>query len=191
MLRIDGIHQVGIVHHYLRGLFREILSYGVDDVYKPCVGKIFYVVHYRCPAGVHLLGQLADVGSFWTIHGNKIEQLLYLCEILQLYLFYEEDIHLNHHVHGFEQVLGEIPVLKEEGVETMMDIVLEMFYRTCLWQYLLDDMLMVFDNLVKRIRSETVACLQIEIFTERKASKVVAFHYATNLRVLLLQSHYA
>ena len=61
-------------------------------------------------------------------------------------------------------------MFKEEGVEAMMDVVLEMFDGTCLGQYLFDDMLMVLDYLVKRVGSEIVACLQVQVLAEREAT---------------------
>ncbi len=70
-----------------------------------------------------------------------------------------------------------------------MDVVLEVFYRRCVGQYLPHEVLVVVDNLVQGEWLEVRACLQIKELAERESSKVVAIHYAVELGVFLFQSH--
>ena len=44
---VDGVHQVGVVQHNLRGLFRKLFPFGIDQVDQPCIGQILDVVHHR------------------------------------------------------------------------------------------------------------------------------------------------
>lgn len=86
--------------------------------------------------------------------GNLVEELLDLGEILQLYLLDEQDVNLGHHVHRLQEVFRIVAVLLEEGIEAVMDIVLEETVGRDLWQYLLDDMLVVFEDFLQRVSSE-------------------------------------
>ena len=87
-------------------------------------------------------------------------------KILQLYLLDKEDVDLGHHVHGLQEILGEIAMFQEEWVKTMMDIVVKVLERTYLGQNGLDDMLMVVQNLAQRIGTKVVARLQVEKLSE-------------------------
>ena len=73
----------------------------------------------------------------------------------------------------------------------MVQVVLEIFHRTYLWQNLLDDVLMIAQDVVKFVCLEVVARLQVDELAEREAAQVIAFHDAVQLRVLFLQSHHA
>ena len=58
---IDGVHQVGVVHHNRRRLLGEFFAVGVNHIQQACVGKILRIVHHRCTAGVNLMRQLTDI----------------------------------------------------------------------------------------------------------------------------------
>ena len=137
------------------------------------------------------MGQLTYVGRLLrTVLGNLIEELLDLREILQLYLFDKQYIHLGHHVHGLQEILAVVAMFLEEGIEAVMDIVLEILVGGYLRENLFDDMLMVFENLLKGVRLEVVACKEVDELTERETAQVIALHNAVELRVLILQSHH-
>ena len=73
----------------------------------------------------------------------------------------------------------------------MVQVVLEVLHRAHLWQYLLDDVLVVAQDFIECIWLETVASLQVDKLSEREASQVIAFHDSIELRILFLQSHHA
>ena len=72
-----------------------------------------------------------------------------------------------------------------------MQVVLEVFHRAHLRQYLLDDVLVIAQNFIECIRLETVASLQVDKLSEREASQIIAFHDSIELRIFFLQSHHA
>lgn len=128
----DGVHQIRIVQHHLGWLFGELLIVWINHVDESCVCEILDVVHHRGTAGLYAFSQLTDVGRLGSLYSQLVEESLYLSEVLQFYLFDEQNVHLGHHIHGFEQVLGKVALLQEEGIETMVQIVLEVFHRTYL-----------------------------------------------------------
>ena len=58
----------------------------------------------------------------------------------------------------------------EERIETMMDVILEIAMRRHLRQNLLDDVLVVVQNLLQRVRTEMIVRQQVDEFTEGKTS---------------------
>ena len=130
--RVDGIHQVGVVHHDFARLLRKLFADGINDVDEPGVRQILDVIHHRCTAGFYFVRQIADVGDFRTVDGQQIKQLLDLCQVFQLYLFDEQDVHFGHHVHGFQKILREVPVFKKERIEAVVDVFGEIRRGTCL-----------------------------------------------------------
>ena len=72
-----------------------------------------------------------------------------------------------------------------------MDVVLEVSAWRDPGQYLLDDVLMIVQDLIERIWAKTVIREQVKEFTEGESSQVVRLYYTVQLRVLVLQSHYA
>ena len=178
---VDGVHEVGVVHHDLRRLLGKLFADGVEDVDEACVGKILDVVHDRCAACLYLLCQIAYVRCLRSSCGEEVEQLLYLGEIFQLYLLYEQNVDLGHHVHGLEKVLFKVAVLKEEGVEAVVQILLEMLRWADLGQDVLHDLFVVVQDVVERYRLEAVARLEVQELSEGEAAQVVAFHDAVEL----------
>ena len=73
----------------------------------------------------------------------------------------------------------------------MVQVVLEVFHRAHLRQYLFDDVLVIALDFIECIWLETVASLQVDKLSEREASQVIAFHDSIELRILFLQSHHA
>ena len=69
---VDGVHQIGVVHHYLRRLFGEFLSFRVHHVDKSCICQILDVIHHRGSGCLYVVGQLAYVGRFRSVHGQQI-----------------------------------------------------------------------------------------------------------------------
>ena len=53
-------------------------------------------------------------------------------------------------------------MLLKEGIETMMDVILEILVWGNLGKYLFDDMLVIVENLVKRVGTEIISCKQIK-----------------------------
>ena len=72
-----------------------------------------------------------------------------------------------------------------------MQVVLEVFHRAHLRQYLLDDVLVIAQDFIECIWLETVASLQVDKLSEREASQIIAFHDSIELRIFFLQSHHA
>ena len=186
---IDGVHQVGVVQHHLGRLFREVLASGVDDVEQSGIGQILDVVHGRGATCPDVAGELRDVGRLVGIDSQEVEQLLDLCQIFQLYLLDEQDVHLGHHVHGFQQVFRVVAVLEEEGIEAMMQIVLKVKLRRSLGKNLPPDVLVALQNVVERVSWEVVARLEVEKLSERESPEVVRLDDTVELGVLLLQLH--
>ena len=134
---IYGIHQVGVVHYHLGGFLGKLLPYGIYDIDESCIGQILYVVHHGGTAGLYFLREVAYVRGFRALHGQQVEEFFYFSEILQFYLFDKQYVYLRHHVHRLQQILVEVAVLKEKRVETMMQILLEVFG----WAYNRQDVL--------------------------------------------------
>ena len=189
---VDGVHQVGVVEHDLRGLLGEVFIDGIDEVRQSGVGEVLDVVHHRGAAGLDVVGELAHVGCFRrTVLGNHIEELLDLREILQFNLLDEQDVHLGHHVHRLQQILAVVALLLEEGIETVVDIVLEVFVGRHLGQDLPGDALVVGEDLFEGVGAEGVVGQQVDELSEGEAAQVVRFHDAVKLGVLVLQAHHA
>jgi len=55
--RIDGVHQVGVVHHHLGWFLWELLPVRVNHVDESRISKILDVVLFRIPAGVDVFGK--------------------------------------------------------------------------------------------------------------------------------------
>ena len=187
LARIDGVHQVGVVKHHLGRLLRERLPQWVDHVDQAGVGQVFDVVHHRGTARVDVDGQLAHVGRLGPIYGHLVEQPLDAGEVFQLYLLDEKDVYLGHHVHRLEKVLRIVATLLEKRIETMVQVVLEVFLGACLRKDRLDDVLMVGENLLKSVRAEVVARLKVEKLAEREATEIVTLDDAVEFGVLLLR----
>jgi len=186
---IDGIHEIGVVHHDAGRLLGKFHVGVVHDVEQACVGEVFDIVHHRGAAGIDLLSQLADVGCLESLYGEEIEKLLNLGEVFELYLLDEEDVDLYHHVHGLEKILGEVAVLKEERVEAVVEVFLKIRLGTYLGENLLGDMLVVVDNLVKGVGPEVGAGSEIEIFAEGETAEIVELQDVLDGRIVGLQAH--
>ena len=186
---IDGVHQVGIVHHHLRRFLGKLLSGIVDEVDQSGVGKVFDIVHHCGAAGVDLVGEFTDIGCLRPIEGQKIEELLDLGEVFQFYLLDEQDVHFRHHVHGLEQILQEVSVFKEEGIEAMMEIILKEGRGIHSLDNVFCDRLVVAHDLVQGMWRKVSMGLEVEIFPKGEPTKVVAFHHAIELRILFFEPH--
>ena len=46
---VDGVHEVGVVHHEARGFLRELLARAVDEIDQTGIGEVFDVVHHGGP----------------------------------------------------------------------------------------------------------------------------------------------
>ena len=189
--RVDGIHQVRVVQHHLSGLLGKYLSWRIDDVDEACVSEILDIVHHSGATRANLLCQFADVWSLWTFERQHVEELLYLGEVFQFNLLDEQYVYLSHHVHRLEQIFREVPVLQEERIESVVDVVLEVLHRTGLWQDLLDESFVVVEYLIQGEWLKVVASQQVDVLSEGEASQIVALHNAVEFGVLLLQSHHA
>ena len=187
---VDGVHQVAVVHHHTGWLLGEFLARMVDEVQQARIGEVLDVIHHRGPRSIYFVSQSADIRSRGTVYGQEVEQFLQLRQILQLHLLDEEDVHLYHHIHGLQQVLREIAFLEEEGVETMMQITLEIIQRINLLQDSLRDAFVVPHNLIQGISREVLVCLHVQELAEREATQVVALHQPVQLWILFLQAHH-
>lgn len=189
--RIDGIHQIGIVHHDLRRLLGKLLAVRIYHVEKTRIGQILGIVHYRSAAGINLMSQLTDIGRMNPVKRQQIEKFLYFGEVFQLNLLDEQDVHFRHHVHCLEQVFREVSVLKEERIEAMMQIVVEILDRTEFWQYLLYDVFVVVDNFFQAVGTEACSRHQIDIFLEGEALEIIEREYIADGWIIRLESHHA
>ena len=123
---VDGIEQVRVVEHDLGGLLGEVFADGVDEVQQSGISEILDIVHHGGARGLDVVGELTYVGRLLRAFlGYLVEEFLDLREILQFNLLDKQDVHLGHHVHGLQQVLAVVAMLLEEGIEAVMDIVLE------------------------------------------------------------------
>src|SRR5574344_534904 len=120
------------------------------------MSKVFYIVHHCGTTSLNVMGQLAYIGCLRTVYCQQIKKLFNLCKVLQFYLLDEKDVHFGHHVHGLQKVFREISVFQKEWIETVVNIILEIFHRTNLWQDGLDDMFMVIQNFIQRISAEVI-----------------------------------
>ena len=71
-----------------------------------------------------------------------------------------------------------------------MEILQEIVARTNQLYYLLRYILVVFQNLLKRVTAYIQTGLEVEELAERESTEVVRFDYAVEFRVLLLKSHH-
>ncbi len=158
-LGIEAVHQVGIVEKHTRWLLWEVVAASIDHVHKTSIHQILNVVHHRGSTHAQLLSQLTHVWHCAATHGEQVEQLLDFRQIFQLDLLHQQNIHLNHHVHRFEQILAVSLLFKEERIETMVQIVLEIVA----WIHVLHDgrcyFLMVLDDFIQCVRTEVLPSL--------------------------------
>ncbi len=124
---IEAVHEIGVVEKYTCWFFGEFITLSIYHVYQPSFFQIFNVVHHRGAAHPQFLCQLAYVGHAASTGGQHIEKLFDFNQIFQFYLLYQQDVHLNHHVHVLQQILAVVHFIQEEGVETVMQIRLEIF----------------------------------------------------------------
>ena len=186
-----GVHQVRVVKQDACGLLGEVFAWTIEHVEQTGICQVLDVVHYCCTAGLQVLSQLTDVGSSVIACSKQVEQLLYLCQILQVDLLDEQDVHLNHHVDCLQQVLDEACFLEEEGVVSVMQIVVEVVERIDLLQDFLSNVLVSVLNLTNGVGTEVCSCPEVQVFAEREATQVVACADAIQLGILLFQSHHA
>ena len=122
--------------------------------------------------------------------GEHVEELLELGEVLELDLLDEQDVDLDHHVHGLEEVLAEVAALEEEGVEAVVEVGLEEALEGVDdVEHLGGDALVAGDDLLEGAGREVAACLEVEELAEGESSEVVAVDESAELGVLVLESH--
>ena len=187
---VDGVHEVGVVHHDACGLLGEVLVGVVDHVDESRVGEVLDVVHDGGARGLDVGGELADVGRGGAVYGEHVEELLELGEVLELDLLDEQDVDLNHHVHGLEEVLAEVAALEEEGVEAVVEVGLEEALEGVDdVEHLGGDALVAGDDLLEGAGREVAAGLEVEELAEGESAQVVAVDEAVELGVLVLEAH--
>ena len=187
---IDGMHQIGVVHHDASGLLGEVLVGVVHHVDEPRIGKVLDIVHDGGSGGLDVCSQLADVGRRGAVYGKHVEELLELGQVFEFDLLDEQDVDLDHHVHGLEQVLAEIASFEEEGIEAVVKVALEEALKG------IDDVehlgryaLVVAHDLLEGAGREVTPCLEVEELTEGEAAQVVAVDESVEFGVLLLEAH--
>ncbi len=82
-------------------------------------------------------------------------------------------------------------MLEEEGVETVVEIVREVFQRTDVRQDLADKVLMIGEDLLERVGAEVITGYEVEILAEGEATQVVRLDGSADLLVLFFQAHNA
>lgn len=187
---VDDVHQVRVVHHDFGRFLGECLTFGVDHIDESRVCQILQIVHYGGARGTDVCGKLAYIGSHGTVDGQQIKQFFQFCQVLELNLFDEQDVHFEHHVHRFQKVLREVAFFKEEWVEPMVKVVPEIFERPGLGQYLSYDAFVVAQDFIQRVGWEVVVRHQVQIFTERESAQVVRLDDSVQFGVFLFQPHH-
>ena len=186
---IDGIHEIAVVHHDASGLLREGVVGMVDSIDETRVGEVFDIIHDGGARGLDVLCKLADIGRRGTLDSEHIKQLLELGQVFEFYLLDEEDVDLDHHVHGLEKVLREVATLKEERIKAVVEVGLEEMERVDNIENLGSNALVVAHNLLEGEGREGIACLEVKELAERESSQVVAGNESSQFGVLLLQAH--
>ena len=74
-------------------------------------------------------------------------------------MFYQKNVHFSHHVHRLEQIFLKVAVLKEERIETMMKIVVEVVGNVHLSCYLVSYLYMIGEYVVECVDGYVVAGL--------------------------------
>lgn len=123
------IEDVGIVHVDDSRLLWELLFAGIKHVNQASLLEIREVVDHSGTAGLDALGQKADVRRTWSLLSKDMKQLLELWKVRKLNLLEEEDVDLKHGVHVLDKHLRVVLLLKEERIESVMDIILEVVER--------------------------------------------------------------
>ena len=151
---VEAVHEVGIVQKDASRLLWELISLAVYHVDKASLFEIFDIVHDGGSAHAQLLCELADVWHAAAAGGEHVEELLYLGEVFEFYLFHKQNVHLYHHVHVLQQILAVVDFVEEEGVEAVVEIRLEVLARVDLLEYFSCYLLVVIDDFVEGVRSE-------------------------------------
>ena len=102
-----------------------------------------------------------------------MKKFLEFWKIAEFYLLEEENIDLKHGIHILNEHLAVVLLLKEERIETMVDVVLEIRERLNDAAYLCGYLLMVGNNLLIAVWTEVGTSYEIDVFTKREATKVV------------------
>ena len=81
-------------------------------------------------------------------------------------------------------------MLQEEGVETVMKIMLKMLCWAHLTQHITHNLVVITQNVIKFISGKAYASLKGEILSEREATKIIALHNIAQLRGVFTHTHH-
>ena len=118
-----------------------------------------------------------------------MKEFLDFGKVGQLDFLDKKDIHFEHGVHVLDEHLGVILLLEEEGIEAVVDIVLEIVERFDFRTNLSRNGCMVRNDFVVLIGTEICTGHQINELTERESAEVVTVHNSVEDGILLLQTH--
>ena len=167
------IKDVGVVHIDDSRLLRELLIDRVEHVDETCLLEVAEVVDHSGAAGLDALCQKTHVRRTWSLLCKDMKQFLEFWKIAEFYLLEEENIDLKHGIHILNEHLAVVLLLKEERIETMVDVVLEIRERLNDAAYLCGYLLMVGNNLLIAVWTEVGTSYEIDVFAEREATEVV------------------
>ena len=186
---IEAVHQVGVVEQHTSWLLGKFVAFAINHVDQPSFFQVLDVVHHCGAAHAQFLCQLAHIGHTAATGGEHVEKLLDFCQIFQFNLLHQQDVHLNHHVHVLQQVLAVVCLVEEEGVESVVQVGLEILSRIDLFVNLCGNLAMIGYDFLKRVGTQLQARGKVEKFAEGEASQVVRLHNAVEFRVFFLQPH--
>ena len=164
--RAYGVEQVCVVNHDLYGFLGKLFAFAVNKVHEPCLLQIFYVVHYRGARGAYLVGEFGYIWRGNAFHAQQIEQFAYSCQIFQVYLLYEQNVNLDHHVYRLQQLFREVVCFEEERIVAVVEVILEIVPRTYFRKNGLQYLFVSFENFVKTVRTEIQTGLRVYKFAE-------------------------
>ena len=187
---VETVHEVGVVQQHTGGFLGEFVAFPINHVDQSSLLQILDVMHHCRSRHAKFLGKLTHVRHRTTAGGQKIEQLLNLRQVLQLYTFYEKYVNLNHHIHVLEEVFRIVRVGKEERVETVVEVCLEVFARINFREDFRCNLSVVVDDFVECVRTQLQAGGEVQELAEREATQVVRLHDAVQFGILFLQTHH-
>ena len=182
---VDRIEQIGIVEEDRCGLLGEVFSFFIDKIDQTCFFKILEIVHHRGARCADFFGKAADVGSGGVVHSEEVEQFLDALEIFEFDLLDEQDVDFDHCVHGAQKLLCEVAALQEEGIVSVMEVLLEILPGSYFGEDALEDRLVVFEELLESVGTEILSCAQIDVFTEGETMQPILLCKGVELGVVV------
>lgn len=186
--RVDGVDEIRVVEENRSGFLGESFVFLVNKVDESGFFEILEVVHHRCARSADLFCETAHVGRGVFAYSEEIEELFDTLEVLQLDLLDEQNVDFDHGVHRAQELFGEVAAFKEEGVVTVVEILLEVLPGAHFGQNGFENALVILKEFFEGVGAEVFSGLQIDEFAEGESVQPVLSGEGVEFGVVVLAS---